>query len=112
MAIDERDREFSELRREVRRLRTVVGILGLGFIGTVGAAFRSRDAEVLRARGLILVDEAGRDRILLGAPIPHRFGSRCARVVARLPESRTVYGLVSRVSAHHARNARPRRARI
>jgi hypothetical protein len=70
MPIDERDRELSKLRREVRRLRTFVSILGLGFIATVGTAFRSRDAEVLRARGLILVDEARRDRILPGAPIP------------------------------------------
>lgn len=70
MTIDERDREFSELRREVRTLRAVVGLLGLVLIAVVGTAFRSRDADVLRARGLILVDEAGRDRILIGAPIP------------------------------------------
>jgi hypothetical protein len=70
MTIEERDREFADLRRQVRALRTAVGVIGVGFIAVTATAFRSKDADVLRARGLIIVDDAGRDRILLGAPIP------------------------------------------
>jgi hypothetical protein len=45
-------------------------VMGVGFIAITATAFRSREADVLRARGLIIVDDAGRDRILIGAPIP------------------------------------------
>lgn len=42
------------------------------FLALTVAAFRPQEPsdEVLRVRGLVVVDEAGRERILIGAPVP------------------------------------------
>jgi hypothetical protein len=74
---------FEALRQRTalleRRLRayTLLGILCL--VTSVGyacaalpasAALPGADAGVLRVRGIVVVDDAGRERILIGAPIP------------------------------------------
>jgi hypothetical protein len=61
------------LEREVRWLKRCGGGLALVLVALVGAAFRSGggEPEILRVRGLVIVDDAGRERILIGAPIPH-----------------------------------------
>ena len=41
----------------------VLGLAGLGFT-------RNSPADIIRTRGIIVEDEQGRDRILIGAPIP------------------------------------------
>lgn len=67
------DERMDRLERSVRRLRlyaaslTVV-LLALPVLATVQQA-QEQDA-VLRARGLVIVDDEGRERILIGAPIP------------------------------------------
>lgn len=59
-----------ELQRRVRRLQLYTSALALGFLMMAVAAFRPQRADVLRVRGLIVEDDAGRERILIGAPIP------------------------------------------
>lgn len=60
---------IARLRRELRLLRMLVAILVLALAGA--AVFcMVRGPGVLRARGLVIVDAQGRDRILLGAPTP------------------------------------------
>ena len=57
------------LRRSVRHLQIALSgvvIAGLAIL-LMGA---TRGPEVLRARGLVIVDEQGHDRILMGAPTP------------------------------------------
>lgn len=77
--------DLATLRREVRALKLYAAALTtIAIIGGL-AAFRSRAPEnqVLRARGLIIVDSAGHERILIGAPIPaarNRLRTDTARV--------------------------------
>jgi hypothetical protein len=66
-----------ELLREVARLRRLVRLALLGCVlvpaGLALVAWATRDdaaADVLRARALIIVDDKGRERIVLGAPVP------------------------------------------
>ena len=57
------------LEREVSRLRLALG--GVIVVGAAAAGVAAmRAPEVLRAKGLVIVDAQGRDRILLGAPVP------------------------------------------
>jgi hypothetical protein len=60
------DALIQQLRRDVRLLKAclVVAVL-LGV-----AATASTQPQVLRVRGIIVEDEAGRERILIGTPIP------------------------------------------
>jgi len=65
------------LERAASHLRLAVGVLGaVAVLATLLAVAAVRSAshpavtDVLRLRGLVLVDSAGRDRILLGAPLP------------------------------------------
>lgn len=60
-----------QLERQVRHLRifliVVLAISGLALVR--GFTGRSGN-DILRARGLVIVDAAGRERILIGAPVP------------------------------------------
>ncbi len=65
----DRDQQLEQLLREVRRLRSAVIALSVVAIaaGVIGA---TSAPSVVRAKGLVIVDDAGRERILLGAPTP------------------------------------------
>lgn len=65
---------IDRLERSVRRLRLyaltiTVALLALPLLAALRQA-PEQDDRILRARGLVIVDEAGRERILIGAPIP------------------------------------------
>lgn len=65
------------LERQARRSRALTLVLG-GLLAAVslGAWITPPGtAEVLRARALIIEDEQGRDRIILGAPMPSAMGT-------------------------------------
>ena len=64
------DDRLARLERQVHYLRVVAGALGALSLVAMGAAFRQGQPQILRARGLIIEDQAGRERILIGAPIP------------------------------------------
>ena len=90
------NRRVTRLERQVRHLRiclvatwAIVGLLVLS-----GFQPREQKADVLRARGLIIEDSLGRERILIGAPIPaarNRVRTDTARVLQvwgpRFPKS-------------------------
>jgi hypothetical protein len=59
------------LERRVRRLRLLASVAGLALLttGLIGATWVSQ-SNVIRAKILIIEDAQGRDRIVLGAPMP------------------------------------------
>jgi len=60
------------LRRETRMawLLATVSMLLSTFLLITGLAPSGRSGDVIRTRGIVIVDAQGRDRILIGAPIP------------------------------------------
>lgn len=80
--IQDRDDELRTLQMEVRKARrTAFGAVGLAVLLMV-LGFTTQNPEepkeVLRLRRLIIVDEAGRDRIVLGSPVPDPMEGRRA----------------------------------
>src|SRR5688572_13946358 len=69
----DRDR-LTRLESECRRLRIALVLLAVFVVATATTLHpRAQQArDVLRARGLIIEDEAGRQRDVLGAPIPDK----------------------------------------
>jgi len=57
--------EVASLRGMVRRLTAMVVLACCG----LGVAALSPQDSILRAKGLVITDEAGRDRVVLGAPM-------------------------------------------
>ena len=64
--------QIAGLRRQMRWLAG--GLLGLAAVGLIAAAPMA--AGVIRVKGLIIVDDQGRERVLLGAPAPKVAGRR------------------------------------
>lgn len=64
--------DLAALHRSVRRLQAALAALVLAFGMAALAAFRPThdEQDVIRTRGIVIVDASGRERILLGAPIP------------------------------------------
>jgi len=63
--------ELAYLRREVTRLKRILAAVSILAVTLPLLAAQVREEpSVLRVKGLVVVDEAGRDRILIGAPIP------------------------------------------
>jgi hypothetical protein len=64
---------ITQLEREVRRMRFVALLAGIALLSTwlLGAASSSSGQQsVLRAKTFIVEDAQGRERIVLGAPMP------------------------------------------
>jgi hypothetical protein len=61
---------LESLQRDLRHLRLYAVTLTAGLLVLAVSAFHSQSDRVLRVRGLIVEDAAGRERILIGAPIP------------------------------------------
>lgn len=51
-------------------LRALCLALGLAIVVLVSSAWRQSPIEVVRAKGIVIVDDDGRERILIGAPVP------------------------------------------
>ena len=74
---DSLELQVASLTRQIRRLQvTVAVILAAAFAVLVSIDTSAQDSRTLRARSLVLEDEAGRDRIVIGAPIPEPEGRR------------------------------------
>ncbi|MGH9240096.1 MAG: hypothetical protein ACRD3G_18790 [Vicinamibacterales bacterium] len=67
---------FDRLERQVAGLKTLVGVLLAALATSVAlqmflpSAHAQSGERVIRTRGIIIEDESGRERILIGAPIP------------------------------------------
>lgn len=72
MEVHELQQEVAELRRAVRRL---TALLILAVSGLLVAALAPQDS-VIRARGLVITDAAGRDRVVIGAPMSEASNDR------------------------------------
>lgn len=66
------DPEILRLRKDVRILKLYSVVLTSAALIACLAAFQAHrsDDQILRARGIVIVDAAGHERILIGAPIP------------------------------------------
>ena len=73
-----------ELRRSIRWLQVYAVLMTVALVVSFARDGAGTDG-VLRARGLIIEDQAGRERILLGAPIPEA-ANRVRTDTARLRE--------------------------
>jgi hypothetical protein len=62
--------ELSNLKQQVSWLKGYAVISSLVLIYLSIVLFSMRNREVLRLRGLVIEDAQGRDRILIGAPVP------------------------------------------
>lgn len=60
------------LQKQIRHLQVCVVFLGVAVVVLIGSAFSTAEKHdgVLRARGLIIEDDQGKERILIGSPIP------------------------------------------
>ncbi|MDX2263022.1 MAG: hypothetical protein SFU84_15120 [Gemmatimonadales bacterium] len=75
--------DLEQLRRSVDRLRNMVVGLSIALVSLLVSGMRHDSAEVIRTRGIIIEDAVGRERILIGAPIPivpHRVRTDTAKV--------------------------------
>jgi len=65
------EHRIAELERTLQWMKVALALVVVLLSGLVFTAFRSGQQEdVLRVRGLVVTDEVGRDRILIGAPVP------------------------------------------
>src|SRR5260370_38187765 len=64
--------EIIRLQKQIKRLEVCVAFLGIAVLALTATAFHAAEShnQVLRARGLIIEDNDGRERILIGPPIP------------------------------------------
>lgn len=66
------DERIEVLERRIRQLQRWMLLMVVVTLVAGTSAFVSHDdAPVIRTRGIVVVDEAGRERILIGAPIPY-----------------------------------------
>jgi hypothetical protein len=80
--------DLDSLRRDVRFLKAYALCATVIVATLLLAAFRPHAPDIIRARGLIIEDAAGRERILIGAPIP----AAKNRVRTNLERVRTIWG--------------------
>ena len=113
------DQRVDRIERECRRLRVVLALMfaaafALSVWTAHAAAQQQTNPQLLRVRTLIVEDEAGQARIVLGAPMPesgNRVGLRIndARGVERLgmslqPNGNMVLGLDAPIGTGDDRN--------
>ena len=82
-----RDR-IAKLERDLRLMKLYTTLLTLVMAAGAIAAFRpsTQEARVIRARGIVIEDARGRDRILIGAPVPQS-KARVRTDLARVEQS-------------------------
>lgn len=84
--IDSLRQELALQKRKLNRVMLISALLILVLSSQFLVSFREYDGnKVLRARGLVIVDDNGRERILIGAPLPdahNRVRTDTARVRA------------------------------
>lgn len=63
---------LDQIEKKHQKLKVAfICIITLLFAGVAGLAFKGTDTfDIIRAKGLVIEDSLGRDRILIGAPIP------------------------------------------
>ena len=72
---------FTRLHQQLRLFQTISLLAAVAAAVALYLAIRherqtDKSTDVLRTRGLVVEDEKGRDRILIGAPVPQIAGGR------------------------------------
>jgi len=67
------EEQIRQLRKQVQHLRILVTATTILLILIAVSGFKSQSANpgIIRAKGIVIEDSAGRDRILIGAPLPY-----------------------------------------
>lgn len=67
------EQEFLKLKKShIRFKRATIGSSALAFICLITLSFtKINKFDIIRAKGIVIEDAKGKDRILIGAPIPH-----------------------------------------
>jgi hypothetical protein len=63
--------KLKKIEKELSIQRIYSLVLVVGFILVAAFGFGEKEPNVIRTQGIVIVDENGNDRILIGAPIPH-----------------------------------------
>jgi hypothetical protein len=83
------------LERQLRRTRLIAAVAGIGLLATwiTGAVWQAapQRQDIVRAKVLIIEDADGRDRIVLGAPMPD--GRQVTGLKILSPEGAEQFGL-------------------
>ncbi|GAO43143.1 hypothetical protein [Flavihumibacter petaseus] len=79
--------QLLQQRKRLNRISFIASFLVLALFAQVLVSFRDKgdNAKVIRAKGIVIVDDQGRERILIGAPLPqasNRVRTDTARVRA------------------------------
>ena len=66
-------KQIHQMENRYKRMkRLFTGFVSLTLIGVFGLAFtKTEKFDLIRTKGIIIEDENGKDRILIGAPIPY-----------------------------------------
>lgn len=66
-------KQLNDIERKYQRLKLLfTGFVILISLSVITVGFVKTDHfELIRTRGIVIEDENGKDRILIGAPIPH-----------------------------------------
>ena len=68
------DKQIFDLQQKLKTLRNFIAFLTVGlilsFLFNVMLYLGSQPQDIITAKGIILLDDQGRERVLLGAPIP------------------------------------------
>ena len=65
---------LAALQRQLRQLQVYAAMSTIVLVIAALSAFKSQSGQILRVRGIVIEDAAGRERILIGAPIPFAKG--------------------------------------
>ncbi len=76
LSVEQLQARVEDLDRRLRRTRLLAPGCVAVSVAVLLAAAAPKEPEVLRVRGLVVVDDKGRERVVIGAPVPDRPGVR------------------------------------
>ena len=82
--IESLQRQLDQQKKRLNKVIVFASLIVLGISSQFLLSFRETDDnKILRAKGIVIVDEQGRERILIGAPLPQA-GNRVRTDTARV----------------------------
>lgn len=65
------EKKIKQLERQIIAQRIYTLVIAAILFVVMALGFVPKDPNIIRTQGIIIIDEKGNDRILIGAPIPH-----------------------------------------
>ena len=82
--IESLQRQLDQQKKRLNKVIVFASLIVLGISSQFLLSFRETDDnKILRAKGIVIVDDQGRERILIGAPLPQA-GNRVRTDTARV----------------------------